>query len=204
MVIQFRHCDNWESTPLECEQCGWKGTFYEGLVDGDRDGAYCYCPNCREEGFILASHVFPTLQELQESSRREDQQMADLIEWNRREFQSKCLREPEQLPDIAEASFTLTWDCVGQELAAVGEGLETVIRHGDRVLFTEPAIFECYWRYEEVARIVRQKYGERVTDLIPTPASRLHLWGDAITAPGSVQHVRKEVFGADVGSDWIL
>jgi len=47
MVRQFRHTDDWESAPLECELCGWKGTFYEGFVDGDRDGAYCYCPNCR-------------------------------------------------------------------------------------------------------------------------------------------------------------
>jgi len=55
----------------------------------DRDEAYCYCPNCRETGYILASHMFLTLQELRESSRREDQQMADLIEWNQREFDFK-------------------------------------------------------------------------------------------------------------------
>ena len=60
------------------------------------------------------------------------------------------------------------------------------------------------WRYEQVARIVRQKYGARVTGLIPTPASSLYLWGDDGTAPFRVQKVRKKVFGIEVGTDWIL
>lgn len=153
---------------------------------------------------MLAYYMFPTLRELRESSRREDQQLADVIEWKRKDFESKRLQGPEQLPDIDEEKFALTWDIAGEQDPTAGEWPNTVIRHGDRVLYTEPANFEGYWRYEEVARIVRQKYGERITDLIPTPESRLFLWGDDCTAPFTVQHVRKEVFGAEVGTDWLL
>jgi hypothetical protein len=50
------------------------------------------------------------------------------------EFKRRKLREPAQLPDIAEPSFTLSWEFVDE-----GSHKETVIKCGDKSISAEPA-----------------------------------------------------------------
>ena len=86
--------------------------------------------------------------------------------------------------------FALAWDFD----EANGERF-TIIRYGDRVLFSEPALWEGYERFEQVCKFVRDKYGKNVTDLVPTRSSELYLYGDVLSSPDFVTNVRRKVFG---------
>lgn len=69
---------------------------------------------------------------------------------------------------------------------------------GDHVIFSEPAVYEGYERFDEVARILKSKYGSRLTDLVPTDESHLYLYGDRLGSPELVRSIRRELFSADV------
>lgn len=69
----------------------------------------------------------------------------------------------------------------------------TVIRLGDRVLFSEPAVYEGYERFAEVARILKAKYGSHLIDLIPTEQGHLYLYGDRLRAPEFIDRTRREL-----------
>src|SRR5437870_6028049 len=95
------------------------------------------------------------------------------------------LSEPSQLPDIAEPSFILHWD-----FADDGSLKETLIKHGANVIFAEPAFYEGYERFIEVAEILRSRYGAALHDLIPTNASEVYLYGDNLGSPAIVAAAR--------------
>jgi hypothetical protein len=101
------------------------------------------------------------------------------------------------LPQIAEPEFTLVWD-----LQLRGEGPQQqrqwIIRHGDQVIYREPANLEDYHRFELLARLLRQKYGSRVRDLVPGESSDVacYLYGDFLGAVSRVEAARKRNFGA--------
>lgn len=59
-------------------------------------------------------------------------------------------REPAQLAEITEPAFPLCWDFVDY-----GSHRETLIKHGDDVIFAEPALYEGYERFIEVSEILR-------------------------------------------------
>lgn len=98
-------------------------------------------------------------------------------------------KNPYLLPAIEDASFMLHWDVIGQE-----PDCETVIRHGDRIIAREPAVFEGVHRYRRVVELLRRWYGKALLDLIPTEASQLYLWGDDLRAPEKVKATRRELF----------
>jgi hypothetical protein len=100
-----------------------------------------------------------------------------------------------RLPEISEAEFALVWD-----LEVGGQGPEEdrrwVIRHGDQVIYREPARMEDYHRFELLARLLRQKYGKRVRDLVPFDSSDVsyYLYGDFLGAVTRVEAARKRNF----------
>src|SRR5437868_12186368 len=73
-----------------------------------------------------------------------------------------------QLPEIEEAQFTLTWEL---ELGHSAEERFWVVKHGERVIYREDAKYEDYHRFEVLARLIKQKYGSRVKDLVPVEAN---------------------------------
>ena len=101
-----------------------------------------------------------------------------------------------RLPEIVASEFTLTWD-----LEITGSGAEErrhwIIRHGDQVIYREQARPEDYHRFELLARLVRQKYGGRVRDLVPVAGSDVayYLYGDFLGAVRRVEAARKRNFG---------
>jgi hypothetical protein len=191
MSKHFNYYDAWQSVELDCPICHWKGTFKEGLVGYYQELQDCSCPNC---DFlispILAIVSYPTIDEMLASGRPTDIQQADKIKQFQKNFDSKKLMNKEQLPAVNSTSFTLAWDLV----EANGERL-AVIRHDDRVLFSEPALWEGYKRFEQVCKIVREQYGTSVKDLVPTQNSELYLYGDISSAPAFVAAARRNFFG---------
>ena len=67
----------------------------------------------------------------------------------------------------------MIWDCEADE-----DYGRRLIKHGDAVIFSEPARYEEYRRFKEVAEILKAKYGDRIKDLVPTEGSKLNLYGD--------------------------
>lgn len=195
MIRHFNYYDAWESAILECPVCGWKGTFKQGSVDYYKDLMESTCPQC--EGLdapTLAIVSYPTTEELRENLEKlsdVDRMYLEVIERSRADYAGRKLRDPSQLPDINSPAFTLTWDIAPDKSAHV-----TLIKHGDRVIFSEPALYECYDRFVEVAQMLRARYGSAILDLIPTPASEYYLYGDRIAAPDIVDEARKQILGA--------
>ena len=60
-------------------------------------------------------------------------------------------------------------------------------------MWRELALWEGIERFEEVAMILRARYGSRLHDLVPTEASHLYLYGDKLSARGAVEHIRKKL-----------
>lgn len=90
--------------------------------------------------------------------------------------------EASQLPDIAGNEIIIHWDFDGEN---------TLVLHGQDVLWKEPAYFENYDRYLEVGNVLLKKYGIRLKDFAPTAASKYNLFGDTSRASSEVDYFRK-------------
>jgi hypothetical protein len=146
------------------------------------------CPKCDERLDLV---MFPTIEEgiaAAPNLTAEEREDNAAISRGRMELEALKLKTPDQLPDIVDATIVLTWDCVGEE----GD-CRTEIRHGSRAIWREPAVFEGYERFEEVLAILRQRYGDRLYDLVPTRASYLYLLGDSLSAEDKVERHRKSL-----------
>ena len=197
-IKHFNYYDDWKSAVLECPRCHWSGKFIDGSVEYYSELKDCSCPQCDfAHAPMLAIVNYPTTEEMRSSEDPTDVLQAAVIEQLQKNYEAQKLRSGDQLPDLDAPSLELVWDFIEPR---------TVLRYGNRVLFSEPAVFEGYERFEEVCKIVHEKYGNRVTDLVPTSASELYLWGDVLAAPDLVASVRREVFGgkkdsANLGQD---
>lgn len=102
----------------------------------------------------------------------------------------------EQLPEISDPEFALSWDLEMAE-GATPEERHWIIRHGSQVIYREPARYEDYHRFELLARLLRQKYGTRIRDLVPADSNDVayYLYGDFLGGPGRVEAARKRNFG---------
>jgi hypothetical protein len=108
------------------------------------------------------------------------------IESEQARFEELCLKSPEQLPDIDELFFTLDWDFDDEMI---------LLRYGKKEIFKEPAVYEGYERFEEVARILKARYGNALLDMAPTQNSEVYLYGDSLTAADRIANFRKDFFG---------
>ena len=83
------------------------------------------------------------------------------------------LKSPEQLPEIEENEFIFVWD---EEASQNYKG--TVIRYGNEIIWREFSHSSRPDRFEEIAQILRQKYGGRLKDLALTRQSEINLERD--------------------------
>jgi hypothetical protein len=189
MAKIFGFYDDWKTEVLECPICGWKGTFYQGGVSYDIDIMDSSCPECAPiRRSMLAIVGSPTIEEAEQNwSKLTEEEKARVVA--RRAFlkdfkerwEAAHLKSPDQLPELAGEEITMVWDWVEDN----GKDI-TVIRHGDAEIWREPAIYEGYERFRDVVCILRQKYGKRLVDVVPTCAGGQFLHGDHCVAPGKV------------------
>ena len=151
---------------------------------------------------MLAMVLYPTWQEMLDKGPPEDKAEAERLIAKSNAFWAIALTKPEQLPDTPGSDdLYLTWD------ADYSEGKDqpqTVIRNGDQVLFSEPASWEAIGfpgdrssRYEGICKVLKQKYGKRVRDLLPTEASEMWLYGDKLSGPTFRARIVHDVFGEE-------
>lgn len=186
---------NYKTTSFECA-CGWRGMGVE-LAQGEmfRDLCEMECPSCCTKLFIMA---FPSFEECRanwDKLSELDRTWIEVAERRNALFERFSLKTAAQLPEIDDVNFKLSWD-----FADIPEaGSTTLIRHGERVIFSEPAFYEGYERFIEVAALLKERYGNALTDLEPTDASRLYLYGDRLSAPDQVARCRDALFGRKAG-----
>lgn len=162
--------------------CGWRGSGRETAL-GDIESLWfhrfgitdLHCPECDDEvGSVWLCDPDDVLAHRDEADAATvalaEAMRRALAEWSRRH-----LARPEQLPDLDGDGHVASWD-----LAEV-DGLEHyVVRVAERELWREVALFPgSSWRgpdrFAQVAAVLRQKYGERLRDLVPTPA-QIEAW----------------------------
>jgi hypothetical protein len=104
----------------------------------------------------------------------------------------------EQLPEIETQSFILTWNLQSEPSATPADPNDRywIIQHGERVIYREPAGFEDYHRFELLARLLKQKYGERIKDLVPAESREVetYLYGEFLGSVSRVQAARQRNF----------
>ncbi len=182
--------DNWRTDQYDCQSCKWRGTGGE-LSQGELAQTYfeLLCPVCEEYVTLV---MLPTLEESRANWDRlpeDERKHVEAIERRQTNFMARKLSEKSQLPDIETPSFVLHWDFV-----KTGVDCETLIKHGDTIIFREPAFYEGYERFIEVAEILRARYGSALRDLIPTVNSGTYLDGDRLSASNIVDDARKRIF----------
>jgi ankyrin repeat protein len=96
--------------------------------------------------------------------------------------QAVPLVSPRQLPQLSGETLILTWDQIGAD---------SIIRHGDTVVWQEATGWEVYDRFEEIAVILKHTYGDRLIDLVPTQRSLYALYGDSARAFSHVSSARQ-------------
>jgi hypothetical protein len=176
----------------QCKNCGWQGLGLD-LRNGEMfDALYeLDCPSCFE---MVTFVPYPSSREphgenLSESGRS----MIDSAKSYIARFNAMCLKSPDQLPDVAAAAFSITWDYLHKDEL-------TILKHGDKVIFCEPALYEGYERYEEVALILKERYGDALIDLVPTGRSEFYLYGDRLSSPERLNKFRQALFNLPTGA----
>lgn len=181
----------WETRTWTCSACGWCGPGSDTVQDEMfADFVERQCPSCPDQNLFLL--MFPTIDE----SRANWNQVSDgdkaavaAREVFLRDVEARMLRTADQLPGIeGDEDIVLVWDCEDWN-----SGGDTLIRYGERVIWRERAQYEGYRRFGEVAELLKQKYGDRLQDLVPARHSGLFLYGDRITSPNFVKAVREEL-----------
>ena len=192
MAKHFEYYDEWKTAILACPRCGWEGTFDQGVVELYDELMDSSCPICAWfDAPMLAIVSYPTIQESEQNwSRLNDGEKREVAA--RKEFLERWemarLKAPNQLPELDGPELTLVWDCVDEATEQV-----TVLRHRDLEIWREPALYEGYDRFREIAVILKRKYGVRLRDVVPTPGSELYLYGDKLSAPDHVRATRQSL-----------
>lgn len=185
-----KYYDNWRDEEFDCPKCKWHGPGSAlSLGDYTLDCAERVCPACEE---FITVVLHPTIAESRanwDKVSEWDRKEIEAAEARHADFARRKLREPAQLPAVAGPSFIFQWD-----FADNGSRKETLIKHGDNVIFSEPAFYEGYERFIEVAEILHSRYGAALRDLIPTTASELYLYGDCSPSHAIVAEARKRIF----------
>ncbi len=110
-------------------------------------------------------------------------------EWLAR-WEKESLKSAAELPELSGKTLTLIWD-----LHDHGDERCTVIRHGTVIVWREPAGWGGYERFMEVLAILKARYGERLVDVVPSPASELYFFGDRLQAVEDVADARRRLRG---------
>ena len=185
-----QHFDQWREEPAVCG-CGWKGKLGE-LSQGEmfRELYEMDCPACGETRLIVGLPTFEDAAAHKDQMSELDRDFFEKSEKFHARQERERLAAPDQLPEIeGTGTFVLLWDMNWNCPDAFDRTNQ--IRFGERVIWEEPALYESYERFVEVARILKAKYGGRLRDLVPTDSSKTYLWGDRLSAPTYTDEIRR-------------
>ena len=87
--------------------------------------------------------------------------------------------------------FTLRW--IGHEQTGHESCLD--LTYNAELIHREPMFFEDGKCYGEVCAILKEKYGDRLKDVVPKPPGWLYLGGDAFSSLGAAKESSLALFG---------
>lgn len=183
--------EEWLQKEYTCEGCSWQGNAEASVRGRMHQGIYLdlNCPQCGDLLDVVIFEQGNTCEHKKEGMTEEQLKETEQAEAEERQYREQCLSSTGQLPELPEGELSMVWD--------QHEG-ETRILHGDTMVWSEPVAYEGFARYERIALLLKEKYGDRVKDLAPTDRSQLFLYGDYAPALEYLRKVRKELFGVDV------
>jgi hypothetical protein len=189
--LKFSTYDDYGGTEVECPNCGTINVLEKDRGEYDSSGLLVHCGSCP---CCVAFIQWPTQREAEAAGDSAQMKMFDVMTTRQQCFERGRLKSPDQLPDINDEIFRLEWDL---ENASPSNGNEvyTLIKHKGETIFKELAFWEGGFRYAQVAKILKEKYGSRLTDVIPTPAGWFYLEGDGFIHRWDAEQARKELFG---------
>ena len=182
MAKQFTYDEDWKSAELTCPICGWKGTFEQGDAEYYDELLDCSCPKCS----FLTAPILAIVSYYSKKAPDSEKQIQNEAQKLKNEWEASTLKSIEQLPDLPEPNLKFAWDWIRDD----SNRSYTIIRNGDKEIWREPACYEGYERFREIAHILKQKYGDHIVDLVPSSASETYLLGDDLTASKQITEVR--------------
>ena len=187
---------------FECKECDWKG-IGEELIDIGDDGYSAFvfgCPVCRK---LIEFIYFPHSSQILKFGSTEDKEKAkkDLeeyaqfeAEWDKEHKEYPNLSSPEQLPDIDAADIIISLREEGPKTK--GSGCKfIVLYYGETEIWRELNSFEFYREYLSIGKILKTKYGDRLSDF--EVEYTWALGGDSMSAFKKVRAFRKSLSGKD-------
>ena len=180
------HLNYWDydrDAALSCASCGWSGSgagnenYFDELLD-------VRCPQCDRMLLIVA---FPTIEETRAAAAAGNPRaQAELPSVDAREerlnrAQELELKAADQLPELQGDALRIDWDLEGRD-----DEYWTVLRYEGKEIWRELAYYEGYERFAAVFELLRQRYGSRLAEVRPTPASELYLYGDKLSASQTI------------------
>lgn len=181
MTKIFNWFDNWKMESLDCPKCGWQGQIDMGSTNEFDELLDFRCPKCDT---MLAIINYPTPDEVRENQDKLSATEKAFYVAQREhdaEFSKNHLESPSQLPMIEADPLILVWDIEFDSGGETAGPSYTTIKHEGQVIWREPSYYECVDRFNEVVKVLRQKYGDRLKALIPTGRSETYLYGDIIS-----------------------
>ena len=189
-MVDYWDFDAHRDAPMTCPACRWIGSvsglreFYDNLFD-------VRCPECDD---MICIVPYPTVDQTRAAAEAGNQRAAEsLPEMEAQErasaerrhlAEATVLRGPTQLPQLDGDSLLIDWDF------EVRDGEQwTVLRHGVAELWREVTFWEGVDRFAEVVKILRARYGSRLIEVRPSPASELWLLGDDLGASRRVEDI---------------
>ena len=175
----------YKSHNYQCKNCNWTGKG-EVLEQGDlyEDGFEVNCPAC---GKLLELVVFPTFDEVlkygtEEEKKEVKKQMKFWEQWE--EFSLKSI---DQLPEIEGDNLIFEIE----ERKYKSQEFLFILNKGKEI-WKEPLLYEYYDRFIEIGKMLKEKYGNSMQDLVP-PEYQGWLLGDKLSAEKSIEAFRNSL-----------
>jgi hypothetical protein len=187
--------DPWREMLFHCAKCGMETTG-DQLVLGEYygEGFNLQCTGCHH---LVACVTHPLVSEvLKHKGELPPEVLSDAREFAKgyAHYQKAKLTRPKQLPEIELDHIVLIWDA--RYLPEDHNEIEFIIRCGEREIFRGPGCWECYDYFISACKVLRNKYGNRLYDVIPTERTYFYMWGDRLSAPCYMEEMRKRIRAA--------
>jgi hypothetical protein len=195
--------DPWQDMLFRCAHCRQE-TPGKDLITGELHETFftCECPACGNNVVLIElPHVTDMLANLDNLPL---ETRAEVIAFAKRcaRWEKEKIHCIEQLPEIDLDHIVLIWDAdyEGHEYSELYARI--VIRCGEREIYRGPSSWEYYDYFIDACKVLRQKYGNRLHDVIPTERTLNAMWGDKLRAPGIVKGMRECIRKASRIGNW--
>lgn len=175
---------SWKMDIVSCDKCKWSGYGLNAKIGGVMDSTFFLnCPNCGKE--FIEFILFPTIAEAKDHGSLKEKMEINKIEAFWENYEKEKLKNADEISNVKSNQFILEWD--------LNKEHTQLIRYKNKIIWREPAIYESYQRFIEIGTILKQKFGTRLQDFIPTDRSKPYLYGDKAIAIILVEEFRKKL-----------